>query len=133
MKESKDKNRKGRLISLNPGQKIVITPTRVVCINTTGQKGGAGKLRGSEDRVNSTQCRRPSETKEDKQAKDYSHRSGQVIDPAGSGGAGDSRKLRIEVSKAGPTKVAIVLLGIRDSNPESGKVILQVDISSRTK
>ena len=89
MKESKDKPIKGRLISLNPGQKIVITPTRVACINTTGQKGGAG----------------------------------------------DSRKVRIEVNKAGPTKVAIVLLGIRDSNPESGKVIVisQVDISSRTK
>ena len=75
----------------------------------------------------------PQDTKEDKQAKGYSHRSGQAIDPTGSGGAGDSRKVRIEVSKAGTTKVAIVLLGIRDSNPESGKVILQVDISSRTK
>ena len=77
----------------------------------------------------------PQSTKEDKQAKGYLHRSGQAIDPAGSKGAGDSRKVRIEVNKADPTKVAIVLLGIRDSNPESGKVLVisQVDISSRTK
>ena len=65
----------------------------------------------------------PQSTKEDKQAKGYPHRSGQAIDPAGSKGAGDSRKVRIEVNKAGPTKVAIVLFGIRDSNPESGKTL----------
>ena len=61
----------------------------------------------------------PQSTKEDKQAKDYLHRSGQAIDPAGNkGGAGDSRKVKIEVDKANPTKVAIVLLSIRDPIPK---------------
>ena len=42
----------------------------------------------------------PQSTKEDKQAKGYLHRSGQAIDPADiKGGAGDSRKVKIEADR----------------------------------
>ena len=47
----------------------------------------------------------------------------------------NSKKVRTDVNKTCPTKVAIVLLAIWDTKIESGKAIVtsQVDISSRTK
>ena len=99
-------------------------------------KGGAGKLRESEDIVNNSRYRRPSKY----QGRTNRQRTTHIDQDRRSIGQAvkeqeNSKKVRTEVNKAGPTKVAIVLLGTRDSNPGSVPAIvtLQVDISSRTK